>query len=551
MPNQQDRILVVESDPIISDMIGRQALQAAGYQAFVVSDASSAISKALQVSPEVIIANINLPGLSGKDLLVALSSQHVDTPVIILAHKGAEAEIMQAFRLGAADYLLWPVREAEVVSAVERVLKQVHGRRERERLSRQLQQTNQELQQRVRELTTIFSIGKAVTSVTDQAVLFEKILEGATKVTQADMGWFLLRDDALKTFVLVAQRNLPPSMPIRLNQPWDDGISSLVAMSGESLSIHGEPIKRFKISNLGQSALIAPVKVQKQVIGLLVMLRRKPQPYNESEQHLLEALADYASISLANARLFTALEQRAQQQQFLAESALAGEKIINEILRVVKKELRNPVEAGRVALERLAKDPTMRWTPNQRMDLTTLQESLNYLSHTSEAITPLPSGQLPLIASQANLNELVREAINRFLPFAQHYNVALTAQMPDDVTLAQADGSQVSQVLYALISNAVKVSNPGGVIILRMERTRDGMVKLSVTDAGPGLDTRRIAQVFNEDYQPDPALPRRFGGLGIGLPLVKQIVAAQNGKIWVESKAGQGATFHFTLPLPK
>ena len=551
MPNQQDRILVVESDPIISDMIGRQALQAAGYQAFIVNDARAAISKALQVSPEVIIANINLPGLSGKDLLVALSSQNLDMPVIILAHKGSEAEIMQAFRLGAADYLLWPVREAEVVAAVERVLKQVHGRRERERLSRQLQQTNQELQQRVRELTTIFSIGKAVTSVTDQAVLFEKILEGAVKITQADMGWFLLRDDVLKTFVLVAQRNLPASMPIRLNQPWDDGISSLVAMSGESLSIHGEPIKRFKISNLGQSALISPVKVQKQVIGLLVMLRKKPQPYNESEQHLLEALADYASISLANARLFAALEQRAQQQQFLAESAQAGEKIINELLRVVKKELRNPVEAARGALERLAKDPTIRWTPNQRMDLTTLQESLNYLSHTAEAITPLQGGQIPLVPSQANLNDLAREAINRFQPFAQHYNIAVTMQSPTDTILVQADAAQISQVLYGLISNAIKVSNPGGVIILRMERTRDGQARVSITDAGPGLDTRRIAQVFNEDYQPDPAMPRRFGGLGIGLPLVKEIITAQNGKIWVESKAGQGATFHFTLPLPK
>ena len=125
--------------------------------------------------------------------------------MILLAQRGQESDIVQAFRLGAADYLLLPVREAEVVSAVERVLKQVHERRERDRLAQQLQQTNQELQLRVRELTTIFSVGKAVTSITDLSMLMDKILEGAVSVTQADLGWFLMRDDANKPFVLVAR----------------------------------------------------------------------------------------------------------------------------------------------------------------------------------------------------------------------------------------------------------------------------------------------------------------------------------------------------------
>ena len=94
------------------------------------------------------------------------------------------------------------MREAEVVSAVERVLKQVHERRERERLAQQLQQTNQELQLRVRELTTIFSVGKAVTSITDMSMLMDRILEGAVRVAQADLGWFLMRDEKNKPFVL-------------------------------------------------------------------------------------------------------------------------------------------------------------------------------------------------------------------------------------------------------------------------------------------------------------------------------------------------------------
>ncbi|TLN19854.1 response regulator, partial [bacterium] len=193
MTAPRDRILIVENDPVISDMIGRQILHPAGYQFQVVSDASSAINRALQFAPDAILAELNLPGLTGKDLLVALASQGLAIPVILLASKGQEVDIIQTFRLGAADYLPWPAREPEVINVVERVLKQVHDQRERERLSRQLHNTNQELQQRVRELTAIFSVGKAVTSVTDQSQVFEKILEGATHVTQAELGWFMLR----------------------------------------------------------------------------------------------------------------------------------------------------------------------------------------------------------------------------------------------------------------------------------------------------------------------------------------------------------------------
>ena len=274
MATVRDRILIVENDPMTADIIGRQTLQAIGYQTYVVNDANSAVAKIMQLSPDVVLASLNLPGLSGKDLLVALSSQQISTPVIVMTGKGHENDVIQAFRLGAVDYLIWPAREPEIINAVERVLRQVHERRERSQLAGQLQQANQELQSRVRELTAIFGIGKAVTSVTDQSLLFEKILDGSLKITRADLGWFLLRDDNQKNFTLAAHKGLPASLASHLNQAWDDGISSLVAMSGEALSIHGDPLKRFKIASLGQSALIVPTRVQKQIIGLLVMMRK-------------------------------------------------------------------------------------------------------------------------------------------------------------------------------------------------------------------------------------------------------------------------------------
>ncbi|NTW12697.1 MAG: response regulator transcription factor, partial [Anaerolineales bacterium] len=187
MPSSGDRILLVEDDPKISDLIARQTLRSVGYQVDVVSDSSSAIKKALHTPPDLIIANINLPGLSTKDLLVALTSQGVDTPLVIVASKGQEHDIIQAFRLGAADYILWPARDAEILSVVERVFSRVRSARENQRLDLQVDEMNEQLQRKVRELTAIINLGKAVSSITDQRILFQKIVDGAMQVANTNI----------------------------------------------------------------------------------------------------------------------------------------------------------------------------------------------------------------------------------------------------------------------------------------------------------------------------------------------------------------------------
>ena len=366
MRPSRERVLLVESDPEISDLIARQTLQALGYQVQVARVASAAIQESARFAPDIIITNLNLPDLSGKDLLVALTSQGIDAPVIVITQKGMEADLVQAFRLGATDYLVWPIRETEVASAIERVVKQVRAKRERETLARQLKQTNDELQQRVRELTTIFAIGKAVTSITNQGELFEKIVEGAVYVTEADCGWLLLREEKSKIFTLAAQRNLPKSVAAKINQPWDDGISSLVALSGETLSISGEPLSRFKVSQLGQSALVVPVKIKKEVVGLLVVVRKAPNPFSPSNRTLLEAVADYASISLVNASLFKAIEERAKSLQQAAEESQASERKKDKMIKSLQKDLSRPLQSAIKSVDSLLVGENSRLNATQK-----------------------------------------------------------------------------------------------------------------------------------------------------------------------------------------
>jgi DNA-binding response OmpR family regulator len=371
-PQTNDKILVVDSDDHSRDLIVRQTLQPYGYQVQTAEDAGSAIRLALQFQPDVIIADLNLPGLSGKDMLVAFSSQGINTPVIVMAEKGEEPKVIQAFRLGASDYFLRPVREPEVLSAVERALKQVRELKTRKQLDEQLKTANAELERRLRELTTIFSVGRAVISVTDQRVLFEKIVEAITSVSEADMGWLTLKEDKSNSFLMVAHRRLPDSWAKYIGKSIDDGVSALVAMSAESLSIHGQPLLKFKASSLGKSAMVVPIKVKQEVIGLMIVIRKAERAFGEGEQTLLEAIADYASISLVNSRLFRAVAHSTEQAQ-------AGERHKIEALQNLQTESLSILQSANYPLEVLLSEKMGTLNDDQKQALRTIQGALKRL----------------------------------------------------------------------------------------------------------------------------------------------------------------------------
>jgi two-component system NtrC family sensor kinase len=377
MSNNNERILIVESDPEISDLISRQALQPFGYQVKVVSDASQAIQQVAKFTPDLIITNINLPGLSGKDLMVALNSQGTQIPLIVIAEKGQENNVIQAFRLGASDYLLWPAREAEVVSAVERSLKQVREKHSHLLLGQKLKGANLELEARVRELTTIFAVGKAVISIRDQAALLEKLVEGTVYMSSADFGWVMLLNERTKGFELAAHRNLPEVWANKLGKTLDDGISSLVALSGETLAINGVPLKRFKVANLGQSAAAVPIKIDHKVVGIFLIVREKNLPIEKGTLALLEAVADYASISLVNAHLFRALQET-------ADAARAGEKRNLELLANMRAEIQRQLQPVTYPLELLLSGRMGGLSNDQQKALSNVREAIQSILKLTE-----------------------------------------------------------------------------------------------------------------------------------------------------------------------
>jgi transcriptional regulator with GAF, ATPase, and Fis domain len=163
-----------------------------------------------------------------------------------------------------------------------------------------------------------------VTSTTNQSQLFSKLIDGSLYVTEADMGWVLVRSEDSDQLILRAERNMPAGMSPRLQQAFDDGVSSLVMLSGETLAVQGEGLSKFKLAQFCSTALIAPIKVKDQPIGVLCVAREHERSFSDRQQVMLEAVADYASISLVNARLFQALEERAKRLEREMRKSAAG-----------------------------------------------------------------------------------------------------------------------------------------------------------------------------------------------------------------------------------
>jgi two-component system NtrC family sensor kinase len=381
---QTERVLIVDEDPDVLDLLSRQVLEPLGYQVSTADEAGVAIQQAVAFAPDLILASLTLPGLSGKDLLVALRSQGIEVPVLVTAGEGKEGDAIQAFRLGARDYIVKPLREAEVLAAIERSLKEIRLRNEREQLAGELADSHRQLEQRVRELTTIYGIGKVVTSTTNQRDLFNKLMQSGLNVTNADMGWVLLLDEDSGQLYLRAQRGMPKALANKLHQAWDDGVSSLVMLSAETLSIHGDGLAQFKIARFAKAALIVPIKARDQAIGVITVAREEPKPFSEPNQRMLEAVGDYASISLINARLFHALTGRAEELQEAVEITRTGLQDQVDWVGRVREQMGN-LQHQLPELLNSAENPSQRKRLQVlRGDLQTFLDELNEMPHIGE-----------------------------------------------------------------------------------------------------------------------------------------------------------------------
>lgn len=161
-------------------------------------------------------------------------------------------------------------------------------------------------------------------------------------------------------------------------------------------------------------------------------------------------------------------------------------------------------------------------------------------------IQRIESGQQRLQVEDFDVRELLRDAEQLFASGAPRHQFRIRCE--ERLPGVRADRERTAQVIANLVSNAVKYSPDGGAIELSALR-RDGQIRIEVRDQGMGIPAEKAGSLFRKFYRVDNAANREIGGTGLGLALVKQIVEMQGGNVGVETEAGAGSTFWFTLPV--
>lgn len=158
------------------------------------------------------------------------------------------------------------------------------------------------------------------------------------------------------------------------------------------------------------------------------------------------------------------------------------------------------------------------------------------------------SGELPLMRRPVEPMALLGRAAAAHGPQAQQNNVTLLVEGGDTLPPVNVDADRIAQVLDNLVSNALRYTPAGGRIILSGQRA-NGNVQLRVQDTGPGIPPQDLPHLFDRFYRADKSRQRHAGGSGLGLAIAKSIVQNHGGRIWAESKLGDGSAFILELPL--
>ena len=303
------------------DFLTDYVLKPNGYQVLVARDGEQGLKTALEQHPDLILLDMNMPKLTGIEVLEALNTQNVNIPVIVMTFHGSETLAVQVFRQGGKDYILKPFTISEMLEAIERALTEVRLRQERDELTQRLVASNQELERRLKELNTLFGIGKSVTSLLDQDQLLTRLVEAAIYLTNAEEGSLLMVDEKSNELYMVATRGIDERVARSFRLRVNDSLAGEVITSGQPLLLTGQDFTKIKTSYLVRSLMYVPLKVRERVSGVLSVDNRYEQRnFTNHDLRLLSALADYAAISLENVRLLKQAEsERTKLATILSE----------------------------------------------------------------------------------------------------------------------------------------------------------------------------------------------------------------------------------------
>jgi two-component system, OmpR family, sensor histidine kinase KdpD len=260
------------------------------------------------------------------------------------------------------------------------------------------------------------------------------------------------------------------------------------------------------------------------------------EPNLQARRRLLPALASLLAVAVDRERL--------ANDAFEAEALRRSDTVKTAVLRAVSHDLRSPLTAIRAASDGL-EDQTLTFTDEDRRELIdTIRVEVRRLERVVDnllALSRLQAGALAPTPEVWTVEDLVYGALDEVGRSTERVNVSVPADAPPVLV----DAVQVRQILVNLIDNALKFSPPNSPVSVRVTRTRKEVI-LRVIDQGRGLPENELEHVFEPFYRGAPAQDQT--GTGLGLAIARGFAEANGGRLWAESRPGQGASFAIALP---
>lgn len=393
----------------------------------------------------------------------------------------------------------------------------------------------------MRHLTIISEIGKAFTSVTNLSQLFDKVLEGAISATQAEVGWLMILDEAKKTFVLTTFRNLPASVSNYLDKPWNEKLCNDVARVAETVEMHGDLLSQYEISRLGKSALIVPISVKNQVVGLLAVMRKESKLFSTSDRNMMEAVADYASISLMNAYLFRAIEERARAFHVSAEAALMNQKVIHALVRSIRQEVQISAKRYSNFLEGFLQDEGPKLEARQQKKIATLQSEIMYLQSLANAISIVPVDPVGQLQTNSDVGHVLKSILREMDPLFRQLSIHVPLTLlPDGVTVS-CNAGLLKVCLEGVIKQALRISQTGKELVISMGEVIRDSVQVAFDIDISRINHQQLEDIYNQDLYFIDEKERRFVGLVPDLATLRELLQTQKGDLVIESSDKGGA----------